>query len=439
MKTITIERNGVSFTIQATQQEVDLNEHISFITNILNVQVNPKPKEPEIITDPRYMLPDKLHSETVQDIIARTKKDPWIDYTEVARELRVSPQTIIRYCRHGVIEGDHDGRQDSGSRGWFVRQSEVDRLKTNPNWLKEAQEFVKNKPEPTPSDIIYKKRIEILHEIDTLRKFREPLNPGYADRYYKGLYGRARRYYGSWLNAITVAGIHPSQVYKRWNKSYGFKGRKPLSDSQKRNRADELLQRINRLFVGNKLDYSKRRKLDYNVRFSFGGWRELYKLLGLKTFDKSDKTIRKIRTRENIIEEIQGLQKQNIPLNYKFIYQQHRSLLKAAEKKFRGSWSAAVRVAIPGIDYSRVQLRKKRSRESIITEIWELHHKGCALNNNYLRQNNSALLSSAVKIFGSWSRAIQEAGLEYEAIVKINRKSKKVKENEYVQSELLCV
>lgn len=435
MPTISIEKDNLRAVIQAIRKEIELNSHVTLNLNILNVHIEPKPKEPEIITDPGRMLPDKFHSETVYDIIARTQKDPLLGYKEVANELKVGPQTIRKYCKLGLIEGEHDGGRDQTSLGWFIRRSEAEKIKSNPNWLKEFQAAAKNKPYLDPSDIIYSKRVEILHEIEDLRRFREPLNPGNPTKHHKALYARARRYFGSWLNAITVAGIHPSQVYKRWDKSYGFKGRKPLSESKKRERANDLLQKISRWHIEGKLDYRRRRKFDYLVWFYFGGWREVYKLLGLKTFDKKNGRHAQIRTRENIIEEIQNLRKMGAPLNYKFMYKTQRALLKAAEKKFRGSWSTAVRAAVPEIDYSKVRLIKERSKENIVAEILSLHCKGAPLNNSDMRKNHLALLSSAEKIFGSWQRAVEETGLDYDKIKKPWR-GKRVSN---VQPELLCV
>jgi hypothetical protein len=409
MATITIEKENLRAVVEAIHKEIELNSHITLNFNFVNVQVGPRPKEP--ITDPSRLLIEK--KESMQDFMARINKDPWLSFREVALELGVCAQIIVKYCRYGLIEGEN-----SNVGGWFIRESELKRLKENKNWLKEFQELAKNKPLPDKSEIFHKRRVEIMSEIEWLHREHEPLNPKYAMKHYKGLYSRARRYFGSWFNAISVTGIHPSQVFIHWDKSYGFKGRKPLSDSQKRSRADELLQRINRLLIENKLDCSKRRKLDYKVWFYFGGWREVYKLLGLKTFDRKDGRHAQIRTRKNIIEEIQELYRSGTPLNYKSMYKTHRALLKAAEKKFRGSWSAAVRAAVPDIDYSKVRLIKERSKESIITEILSLHCKGAPLNNSYMRKNYLALLSSAEKIFGSWSRAIEETGLDYDKIKK---------------------
>ncbi len=353
MKTMTIERNGITFTIQATQQEIDLNQHITLIANVLNVQVTPRPKEPTIITDPARLLPDNFHSESIQEVIARAQKDPPLSLYDVAKKLGVHYNTIHKYCRFGLIEVEGDQRFG----GWYIKKSEFERIKSNPNWLKEFQEVIKNKPYPSEEDIFYKKRLEILQEIEDLHKYREPLNPSYAIKHYKGLYQRARRFFGSWYNAIERTGIHYSQVYKKWNTSSAFRGRQKMSDEEMQLRGEMLLSKIKNLIKEGQLDYKTRRKLDCLIHsYQLGGWRSIYESLGLKYVEMKLGKVYTRRTKENIIADIRNLYNQGVSLKYINMVKNHCALLGAARQKF-GNWPNAIKEA--GLDYSKIRIRNR--------------------------------------------------------------------------------
>lgn len=301
------------------------------------------------ITDPSRLLEDFIHKETVQEIIARAQKDPWLSVRDTAEELGVHFNTIYKYIRFGLIEAKGD-RYFGGS---CIKQSEVERIKSNSNWLKEFGEIAKDKPFPTPLDIFYKKRMEVFEEIEDLSKYREPLNPVSVKKNHPRLYYRARKYYGSWHKAIEGVGLHPSQVYKNWKPLKWVVPQKPkMTDEEKELKRELLLLKIKNLFKEGRFDNKTRRKFDNAVWNYFGGWKKIYVVLGIKRIRK--------RTKKNIVAEIQSLYNRGIRLSFTNMIKNHCALLSSACIYF-GNWPNAIKAA--GLDYSKIRIRNRRARK----------------------------------------------------------------------------
>ena len=257
--------------VNALRQEIKV-EGSNVIINILSIE----PPKPKPITDPRRLLVEKR--ESMQEFMARVNKDRWRDLREVAEELGVHYNTIRKYCHFGLIEAEGD--QYFG--GWAVKQSELERIKSNPNWLREFQEAIKNKPMPDKTEIFHRRRVEIMDEIERLHRDHEPLNPKYAMKHYKGLYQRARRYFGGWVIAIKICNIDFSQVYKKFNSPSGFRGRPKMTEERKQLNKEILILRIRSLVSEGKLTTQMKRKLDHPVINYIGGWTRLKYLIDKK-------------------------------------------------------------------------------------------------------------------------------------------------------------
>ncbi len=245
------------------------NEGQNITINVFSVE--PKPRHPEPITDPRRLLPFKV--ESVSEIITRTQRDPWVHFNEAAKELGVTDQTLRKYGRFKCFECNMDP-----ITGGYLKRSELERIKKNPTWLKDFRAIAKDKPHPaTPSDRRYKKRIEIMEEVEQLLKFKEPLNPNYLLKHHAKLYRDGSRYFGSWSVLLRTMYIDPSQVYKYWPREPG--GRPKLSEQQKALRRFQLFQEIRALRDAGIFSGRHRGRLDYQVRKYIGGWTKLKYLL----------------------------------------------------------------------------------------------------------------------------------------------------------------
>lgn len=77
-----------------------------------------------------------------------------------------------------------------------------------------------------------------------------------------------------------------------------------------------------------------------------------------------------------------------------------------------GSWKKALEAC--GIDYEETRNHKKWSREKVIREIRDLNRKCHSLRPKDLRENGSiSLISAASYHFGSWRKAVEASGICY--------------------------
>ena len=81
-------------------------------------------------------------------------------------------------------------------------------------------------------------------------------------------------------------------------------------------------------------------------------------------------------------------------------------------RKLFGSWIKAIEAC--GIDYEKTRNHKKWSREKIVKGIKELNLKGHSLRLKNLRKNGMiSLISVAQYHFGSWRKAVEYSGVYY--------------------------
>lgn len=119
---------------------------------------------------------------------------------------------------------------------------------------------------------------------------------------------------------------------------------------------------------------------------------------------------------QNIANEILRRYYAKKPLHYTGVAEDYLSLLRAATRCF-GTWEAAITFA--GLDYAEIRLYKVWTRARIIARIRELHTQGADLSWRYISSHvDPQMAAAAVKKihFGSWRRALEAAGLDYDTI-----------------------
>jgi hypothetical protein len=121
-------------------------------------------------------------------------------------------------------------------------------------------------------------------------------------------------------------------------------------------------------------------------------------------------------TKESIAEEIRKMAQEGVDLSYSNVVIHHLPLMRAAMRYF-GSWRDAVRAA--GIDYDKVRKYRSWSRQRIIERIRELYEQGEDLSWRNVSTNLDPQLAAAAtkpKHFGSWRKAIEAAGIDYQEV-----------------------
>lgn len=154
------------------------------------------------------------------------------------------------------------------------------------------------------------------------------------------LMGAARRYYGSWQNALVEAGFDPDAHRKE---------REPT-----------------------------------------------------KRWDKSI-----------IIEEIKNLASQGVELNAHAVKRVDSKLVAAGTTHF-GSWKKAIEAA--GFDYETVRKTAKWSKKDVIKTIQTAHKANADLSDNTVSALNPGLYGAAFHYLGSWSSAVEQAGIDYDLV-----------------------
>ena len=94
-------------------------------------------------------------------------------------------------------------------------------------------------------------------------------------------------------------------------------------------------------------------------------------------------------------------------------------------RKVFGSWKKAIEAC--GIDYEEARNRRKWSREKVLQEIKNLYSSGHSLRPKDLRRKGIVnLVSAATYHFGSWRKAVELSGACYSGGRKKRRKLKDV-------------
>ncbi len=123
-------------------------------------------------------------------------------------------------------------------------------------------------------------------------------------------------------------------------------------------------------------------------------------------------------TAEKIIAEIRRLYEQGVDLSPTGIRKTHSALFSSARSKSHfGSWRAAIKKA--GLDYSKIKRGEQVwSKEKIIRELVSAYERGEDLLSADFKQRHKKLYSAACakRYFGSWRKAIEAAGLDYQKI-----------------------
>ena len=241
---------------------------------------------------------------------------------------------------------------------------------------------------------------------------KENLNASYALKHRTALYSAAVKYFGSWKSAVITAGLD-------YDKINLYADRERWSTEKVINRIVELNEKGESLNL--KYVETNCSSLSSAAFRCFGGWKNAIKDAGLD-YDKILKEAERKRiekskkwSKNKIIEKIQELHKKGEDLSYNNMKVKNPTLVSAAiSKKYFGSWENAIQSA--GLDYNKIRREERWSKEKVLGKILQLRQAGENLNARYINDNYPSLHWAAGKYFGSWGNAVNEAGLDYEAI-----------------------
>lgn len=118
-------------------------------------------------------------------------------------------------------------------------------------------------------------------------------------------------------------------------------------------------------------------------------------------------------TREKILEELQELRRQGIPLTVTSISDQHERLYRAAKRHF-GSWTNVLKeLGIQGKEM--LNGTRKWTSATILDGLRDLANKGIAMKYSSINQVNQGLAKAVQRRFGTVDKAVQSAGIKASA------------------------
>lgn len=163
-------------------------------------------------------------------------------------------------------------------------------------------------------------------------------------------------------------------------------------------------------------------KLAEAVFEHFGGWRGALEAAGLHPKTR----LVGYWNHAEVIKRLRQLNERGESLNTLNLEHNHPRLWNAA-RRFFGTIEKSIEAA--GYKYSDIRKRDEWSEEKIIEEIQGLRSQKLDLSQVSVAEINSKLLAAGQKFFGSWSKAVEAAGIDYQKVRKRRRMVKRRKKN----------
>ena len=136
--------------------------------------------------------------------------------------------------------------------------------------------------------------------------------------------------------------------------------------------------------------------------YHFGSWRKAVEKAG---FNYDSVKLYKTWKEKDMLLGIKDLE----DLTDSYANKNNKALYIASIRSF-GSWKKAIEAA--GFDYGVVKKYKEWTKSKILTHICGLKN----MSDSYVNKNQKSLYMAAIRRFGTWASAIEEAGLDYDKI-----------------------
>jgi hypothetical protein len=222
------------------------------------------------------------------------------------------------------------------------------------------------------------------------------------------LYTACSRNFGGLYPALESIGRHPERYRLRVPDGYWYEG---LGE-----RIKEKIRSLatNQEEVSARAVYLRHGDIYTAGVKKFGSWDEALRAAG---FDP--KTVRKTppkRSREEVLDNLRRLQSQGRSLAYSSIAQHDTALMAAIERRFGGYKNAVEAI---GLDYDSLRKQHKPyTKEELLGALRELHAQGRSLAFSSVREFDAGLADAIITRFGDYRHAIEALGFDYQSIRK---------------------
>ena len=235
----------------------------------------------------------------------------------------------------------------------------------------------------------------VMSEILHLESRGENLSYGHVSEKHSKLFGAGKNWFGSWKNAVLAAGIdYESHLpHLVWSEERIINAIKKRVSQGKAINSAAVVKDDN--------------KLTQAARQYFGTWTEAVGAAGFDYQNYAPKPVRKWN-RETVKEAIRKRYKEGMNLNMKAIRKEDSGLMSAGTKSF-GSWKSAIEAA--GIDYAEISLIPIWTKEKVLKNVKQLKASGADLISTKVAAEHDRLFWWAVHFFGGWEKAVRAAGI----------------------------
>ena len=182
----------------------------------------------------------------------------------------------------------------------------------------------------------------------------------------------------------------------------------------------DIVEKIEQLHRdGQDLSYNAMCRTDQSLvsaaTYHFGSYRKAVQKAGV---DYADVTRRPRWTKARVIDLIKQARRDNQDLHWSAVTRRRDELGKAAfaclQERLFGTWDRALQAA--GLDPDEISLYRSWDEESILYELRSLSREGKPMNSGSLQQEDPGLLAAAMRRFGSYDAALLAAKLDPEQI-----------------------
>ncbi len=202
-----------------------------------------------------------------------------------------------------------------------------------------------------------------------------------------------------------------------------------MANRKNKNWSKEIIvQEIQRLHLEGVPLYSHYMRKTYQELLAagmrhFGGWKEAVLEAGF-SYDE----VRRYHqwSNEKIIETIQSLYRAGVDLSFRAVMLSKEApmVYAAIRTQHFGSWRNALELA--GLPAEEIYRYRSWDDQEILNEIRTLHSKGEDLSSKRMDDSSNTLIATARRRFGTWEKAVSDAGLDYSTIRRRQRWSREL-------------
>lgn len=236
-----------------------------------------------------------------------------------------------------------------------------------------------------------------------------PLQRSVANREVGWLVAASVEFFGTWDDALRAAGLDPSEIRGR-----------PLMRSWSKKRIIQILKW--RKKAGLPLNSESIAESDvgfvHAARSVFGSYAAALRAAGLDPLEVQIHNVR--MTREEITSTLQGRHAAGLSINSEALADEKMHRLLGSIKGEFGTYRKAIEAS--GFDYDSIRKVKEWSRKKVIAQIRAIDTRGEPLNAGHIVVHYKDLHHAGENYFGSWRKAVETAGFDYDEIKRIARK-----------------